>query len=509
MGEDRLRLLYLILVPAILVAAGVLGYYTFRSARDHALLGERTIAQSLLSVAQERVGRIERYIIQADNRLLGLVQAADAGQLDEGWLQRVEAVAPSVRGVVILKPDGGVQEIAYRGSRKERRGFQRALRQLSPALDLSSLEPGEWKHLHQTLNDKSYLLSYRIKPGTNSDPRYLIAHHDTEYLEGKVFPSMFVTDATTPLYNVVDENNQRVFGPDLSKAGAYMVGHRFPTTLYGWQLQVAPRQAALLEEQGRSRLRAEVALPISAFAIILLGAIFFIYAAAKERQLNRLKTDLVANVSHELKTPVSVVRMFAEMLRTDRVPSDARREEYLDLICRESERLAALIDNLLDFSALEGGKGPYRLAKGDLRAAVDRALEAFRFRTEQDGIEIEVMEADDLPVVLIDQEAIALAVINLLDNALKYGGGSRLEVALEAKRSAVDVSVRDHGPGIPQDSLKRVFERFYRGRRDNETRGSGIGLSLVKQIARAHGGYAWARNAPDGGAIVGFSIPAA
>jgi two-component system phosphate regulon sensor histidine kinase PhoR len=320
---------------------------------------------------------------------------------------------------------------------------------------------------------------------------------------------MFASGETSPLYNIVDESNQLVFGPDLSEAGVYTVHHRFPTTLYRWRLQVAPRQAERLQARGRSRIRGEGALPLMSFAIILLSAIFFIYAAEKERRLNQLKSELMANVSHELKTPLSVVRMFADMLRSGRVPSDERKVEYLDIICRESERLTSLIDNMLDFSALEGGRGPYRLRQGDLGAAVDRALDAFRYRSEQDGVEIQLQRSDELPPVLIDQEAIALAVINLLDNAVKYGDQTPVELELTVKRHSVDVAVRDHGPGFPSDSLRRVFERFYRGPHTSPTRGSGIGLSLVKNIAQAHGGRAWAKNAAGGGAIVGFSIPIA
>jgi two-component system phosphate regulon sensor histidine kinase PhoR len=245
------------------------------------------------------------------------------------------------------------------------------------------------------------------------------------------------------------------------------------------------------------------------FAIILLSLIFVIYAAEKERRLNQLKSELMANVSHEIKTPLSVVRMFADMLRSNRVPSEQRRLEYLDIICTESERLTSLIDNVLDFSALESGKGPYRLKRGDLGEAVGRALDAFRYRSEQDGVDIHLERAEELPPVLIDQEAIALAVINLLDNAVKYGGQTPIELELSTKRLSVDVAVRDHGPGIPSDSLGRVFERFYRGPHTAPTRGSGIGLSLVRHIAQAHGGRAWAKNAAEGGAVVGFSIPVA
>ena len=510
MEGGRLRLWYLILVPAILVAAGILGYYTFRSAREYTQLGEQTIAQSLLSVAQQRVERIERYIVIADGTVFRLVDPNDSSTIDSVWLPQAEAQTPSVRSVLLVDPDGNIIQWASREDKKTRRSFLRMFRQrLVGTLDLDSSEPHVLRHVHEQVDEHSYLLSYRAFDTLAGDVTYVVAVHDAQYLVDLVFPTMFSSDESTPIYNIVDESNQLVFGPDLSEVGVYTVDHRFPTTLDGWRLQVAPRQAALLQAQGRSRMRGEVTLPLMSFAIILLSAIFFIYAAEKERRLNQLKSELMANVSHELKTPLSVVRMFADMLRSDRVPSEERRMEYLDIMCRESERLTSLIDNVLDFSALEGGKGPYRLKQGDLGEAVGRALEAFRYRSEQDGVEIQLTRAEELPPVLIDQEAIALAIINLLDNAVKYGGQTPVELELIAKRHSIDVAVRDQGPGIPTDSLRRVFERFYRGRHSSPTRGSGIGLSLVKHIAQAHGGRAWAKNAPEGGAVVGFSIPIA
>lgn len=510
MEETRLRTLYFILVPAILIAAGILGYYTFRSARDHAQLGERTIAQSLLSVAQERVGRIERYIVDEDNAVARLVDSNDPGSIEAAWLPQAENVSPSVVSVLLIDGAGEIKAWASRADRRQRKRFLKAFsEELFPALGLVELQTHDLKHLHRSVGNSSYLLSYRAQPTLGGEPMYVIAHHDVDFLAEQVLPSMFPEDESGLLYNVINERNEHVFGPDLSEAGVYMVGYKFPATLYLWRLQVAPHQAALLEAQGRSRLAAEVSLPITSFAIILLSAIFFIYAAAKERHLNQLKSELMANVSHELKTPLSVVRMFGEMLRDDRIFDDDRRHEYLNIICRESERLTSLIDNVLDFSALERGKGPYHLRREDLRPAVERALEAFRYRSEQDGVEISVEVKEDLPAVLIDQEAIALAVINLLDNALKYGGRTPVELSLASTGASIEVAVRDHGPGIPKDAMRRVFERFYRGAHETDTRGSGIGLSLVKQIAQAHGGHAWARNAKDGGAVVGFSLPVA
>ena len=510
MESHSLRRGYWILVPAVIIAAGILGYYTFRSSQEHAQLGEETIAQSLLSVAQQRVQEVERYIRAADSTVYRLVNPNDSSTIDTVWLPAAETQTPSVRSVLLIDREGSVIQWASTEDRKERREFLRVFRQeLVKSLDLASADPRLLLHVHQLAGDESYLLSYKAHSTLAGQVTYIVAHHDTDYLVEEVFPPMLATEESTPRYNVVDQTNRVVFGPDLSDVSTYTVGHRFPTTLYEWRLQVAPQQAALLQAQGLSRMRGTAALPIMSFAIILLSAIFFLYAAEKERRLSNLKSELMANVSHELKTPLSVVRMFSDMLRSGRVPSEERRLEYLDIICRESERLTSLIDNVLDFSALDSGQGTYRLRKGDLGEAIGRALDAFRYRSEQEGVEIQLEAPETLPAVLIDQEAIALAVINLLDNAVKYGGQTPVELELSTRRSVIDIAVRDHGPGIPADSLRLVFDRFYRGPHTGPTRGSGIGLSLVKHIAEAHGGRAWAKNAAGGGAIVGFWIPVA
>ena len=510
MEDSSFRIGYWLLVPAVIIAAGILGYYTFRSAAEQAELREQTIAQSLLSVAQQSVEEVERYIQRADAMVFRLVDPNDSSTIDTVWLPAARAETPSIDAVLLIDREGNVLQWASTEDKKTRRAFLKVFRQdLVGSLELDSPEPNLLRHLHESVEGRNYLLSYKAYSTLAGQLTYIVAYHDPEYLVDAVFPALLASAETTPRYNIVDESNTIIFGPDLSEAGVYTVGHGFPKTLYRWRLQVAPRQAALLQAQGASRLSGAAALPVLSFAIILLSAIFFLYAAEKERRLSQLKSELMANVSHELKTPLSVVRMFADMLRSDRVPSEERRHEYLDIICRESERLTSLIDNVLDFSALESGQGTYRLRRGDLADAVGRALEAFRYRSEQEGVEIRLEAAEDLPPVMIDQEAIALAVINLLDNAVKYGGETPVELELSRRRSVVDVAVRDRGPGIPQDSLQLVFDRFYRGPHSGPTRGSGIGLSLVKHIAQAHGGRAWAKNAAGGGAVVGFWIPAA
>jgi two-component system phosphate regulon sensor histidine kinase PhoR len=503
----RQRVVFFVLLPAIAVAAGILGYYAWVTASRFNRLGEQTIAESTLLLVREKVETVEQYVITQDNAALRLVEVSDPNSVVSKWLPNAPELTPSIYAIRVLDDTGNTIGEAYRGveggAEELRKVFEE---QLLVELDLERLAIERLKHYHRTLGDQSHLLSY-VARVVEGERRYLVLHHDTGLIARDVLPTLFATDEGKRQYNVVDENNRRVYGSSLQNAGDYLVGHRFPSTLYNWRLQVAPKQAPLLERQGRSRRATDLGLIGVAFLVILVGVGFLLYAAQKERRLNDLKGEFIANVSHELKTPLSVVRMFGEMLLSDRVRSDEKRKQYLEIIVRESERLSSLIENVLDFSALERGRRRYELREGDLAEVVAHALETFRYRVEREGVEVELDVRGTVPKVLLDEQAVVLAVINLLDNAVKYGGRTPVTVTIERVRDFVQVRVRDRGPGIPPDAERQIFERFYRSRRDAHVRGSGIGLALVKHIALAHGGRAWATNDPEGGAVVGFAIP--
>ncbi len=500
-------MIYFVLLPAIAIAAGILGYYAWVTASRFNRLGEQTIAESTLLLVREKVETVEQYVIGQDNAALAIIEPADSNSVRSKWLPNA-STTPSIFATRVVDASGRTLAEAYRGTpggeEALRRTFETAL---VPELALDQLVAGRLKHFHRNTNDQSHLLSI-VAREVDGERRVIVLHHDTGLIVRDVLPTLFATDEGKRQYNVVDENNRRVFGSSLQNAGDYLVGHRFPSTLYNWRLQVAPKQAPLLERQGRSRRFTDLGLIGVAFLVILVGVAFLLYAAQKERRLNDLKGEFIANVSHELKTPLSVVRMFGEMLLSDRVRSDDKRKQYLEIIVRESERLSSLIENVLDFSALERGRQRVALREGDLAEVVAHALDTFRYRVEREGVEV-TLEVDGapLPKVLLDEQAVVLAVINLLDNAVKYGGRTPITVTLERVRDFVQVRVRDRGPGIPPDAERQVFERFYRSRRDAHVRGSGIGLALVKHIALAHGGHAWAKNAPEGGAVVAVALP--
>ena len=202
--------------------------------------------------------------------------------------------------------------------------------------------------------------------------------------------------------------------------------------------------------------------------------------------------------------------MFGEMLASDRVPSEEKRRHYLDIIVRESERLTALIENVLDFARLEGGKASYEFVDADLAAVVRRALVAYRVRlvSERPALRVEVAAA--ITPTPVDERAMHLLLFNLLDNAFKYAAdGDEVIVRLAEADGRVTLEVEDRGPGIDPEDARRIFERFFRGRSAQHTkaRGTGIGLSLVKHIARAHGGVVSVRAARPRGSVFTVTLP--
>jgi two-component system phosphate regulon sensor histidine kinase PhoR len=503
----RPALPFIVLLPLILAAAGVLSYFTWDTATRFEELGESSIAHSTLLLVEEKIDRIEQQIISQDNAVFHLVDVADPEALRTRWIPLAERISPSVRAIIVLTANLEVIDYAARATEDQSRVFMRKFKRfLAPELSIGDLDVEQLRHLHVDHEGTSYLLSYKTFV-YDGQVYVVVAHHDVGYIVREEFPRLFANEDARAHFNVVDDDNKRIFGESLAKVAAdYLVGMRFPTTLYRFRLQVAPKDAPLLEKQAKAREFNKAALIVSSVLVLLVGIAFFIYATIKERKLNALKSDFIANVSHELKTPLSVVRMFGEMLLTERVSSPEKRQKYLEMICRESERLSALIENVLDFAALERGKQKYEPVAADLAEIVQRAVETLRHRLE--NIEVRVHVPPEMPQVLADEQAVLLAVINLLDNAVKYGEGTPIDVMVKVERREATVSVRDRGPGIPLDQQRRVFDRFHRVRRPGQTiRGSGIGLSLVKHIAEAHGGRAWADNAEDGGAIVSFAIP--
>jgi signal transduction histidine kinase len=256
-------------------------------------------------------------------------------------------------------------------------------------------------------------------------------------------------------------------------------------------------------------------------AAVLVGALGLVLAASllvlaravrRELSLSRMKTEFVANVSHELKTPLALIRLCGETLELDRLPDQEHKRKYYQVIAREAERLTQLIENVLNFASIEAGRKSYRLLPCDLSGVVGRTLDHYRLPLEEKGFQL-VQDLDaGLPPVLADEDAVAQALINLLQNAERYSTTTRrIEVTARANGSSVRVSVQDQGVGIAPAEQRRIWEDYYRTQeaRSLGTRGSGLGLSVVQHVMRAHRGRVELESAPGAGSNFTLVFPVA
>jgi signal transduction histidine kinase len=245
--------------------------------------------------------------------------------------------------------------------------------------------------------------------------------------------------------------------------------------------------------------------------LLLLGGVYLVYTnVRREVHLARMKSDFVANVSHELKTPLALIRLFAETLELGRVANADRAREYYRVINKESHRLTQLINNILDFSRIEAGRKQYRLATVDVCRIVDEVLEAYRFHVEQQGFTLDVAFEDDVREVQGDKEALSQAVLNLLNNAIKYSRDEKhIRVEVGQRDGHVFISVTDRGIGVARADHKRIFEKFFRAEDSlvHETKGSGLGLALVSHIMEAHGGSVELESVPGQGSTFTLVLP--
>ncbi len=244
--------------------------------------------------------------------------------------------------------------------------------------------------------------------------------------------------------------------------------------------------------------------------VTLFGAYFLWSDVARELRMSEMRSQFIASVSHELKTPLTAIRVMAETLSRDRLKDAKAKTEYLDTIVNESHRLTRLLNNVLDFSKIEKGKRTYHKEPVCLSEIVNAAVQAMQYPLQQQDFHLDVCMEEQLPEVCVDQDAIEQAILNLLSNAMKYSGESRcLELRVQKKSDHIVIEVSDHGIGIDPAQQKRIFEKFYRVPSEQNRRipGTGLGLALVFHIVRAHDGRVEVRSEPGQGTTFSIHLP--
>jgi signal transduction histidine kinase len=279
----------------------------------------------------------------------------------------------------------------------------------------------------------------------------------------------------------------------------------------GFTVQVAATSDAPVVWTERYAFIQMAFISIMALAI-LLATVFGLRYIIRQLELAQLKAGFVSNVTHELKTPIALIRLAVETLELGRVRTEEESKKFIHSIGRETERLSQLVDNILDFAKLEAGQRTLKMSPVDANDVVREAIESLSPRFESLGFAVETRIAPALPMVQADPRALSHCVLNLLDNAIKYSRSRReIEIETGTRGGEVLISVSDRGIGVSPADQKRIFEKFVRVQTGlvHDVRGAGLGLSLVDQIMRAHGGRVDVTSAEGQGSTFTLVLPAA
>jgi signal transduction histidine kinase len=303
-------------------------------------------------------------------------------------------------------------------------------------------------------------------------------------------------------------------GPALTSenppTGIVTVRANFASNFPDWSLEFYQPPPRLINTFLLSRQGLYFYMFLLITGILVFGLILTIRAVSHELELARLKSDFVSTISHEFKSPLTSIRQLAEMLHSGRVPSEERRRQYYDVLLEQSERLSLLTENILNLARIEEGRKQFVLEKTDIRTLLQQIVSSIQDRVRHEGFSIELEIKKDLPVIMVDRVAMAQAITNLIDNAVKYSGESkRVVVSASDEGASLHIAVKDFGIGIRREDLDKVFERFFRGG-DELTRtvkGSGLGLTLVREIVEAHHGTVYAESEPGKGSAFFITLP--
>lgn len=309
---------------------------------------------------------------------------------------------------------------------------------------------------------------------------------------------------------ITDEMNERLYGSPPPEESRLTASRGFQGDFPPWSIELRQVDPRFFEQILSSRRSIYFYALIIVILALTLGVIMIARIMARELELARLKSDFVSTVSHEFRSPLTSIRQLSEMLHSGRVSSEERRNHYYGVILEQTERLTLMVSNILDLARID--ERSFRLNCEYIR--VEELLESIIARTGQiagdEKLPVRLYVKDPLPVIHIDPEAITHVMNNLIDNALKYSGKSpEITVKVFHDENNLFISVKDNGIGISEDETDRIFERFYRSGDEltRKIKGSGLGLSLVKELVEAHGGNISVMSEVDRGSMFTVRLP--
>lgn len=346
--------------------------------------------------------------------------------------------------------------------------------------------------LTNTFNDKT-LFAFAVQEDTITVNTVLLLVNTDKFIRENLGPKIQVVAQDRFYISVFKENSsEEIYSNEFQGAEDKNITQKkeiwlFPEYDLGIQMR-----GNTIENLVRERTRTNIILLIVMDVILLLGAWFVFKNIRKQIRLNQLKTDFISNVSHEIRTPLALINMYSETLEMGRVPNEDKKMEYYKVINTEANRLSRMVNKILNFSRIERGKREYHFINCNLNTELELMLENYRQHFDQNGFDIKFEVDNALPELKLDKEAVAEAIINLIDNAMKYSSDNkRIDISTKVEGEFVFVRVQDYGIGIAKKDQALVFDKFFRVTSGNlalKAKGSGIGLSIVKHIMEAHHG---------------------
>ena len=537
--NEKTRLLLTLELAVILPAAALVivsAWHVLHIQRDHAV--EAAIQREYSQV----LAISEKQINHKANELMDDVRTEfpEPGEACSVTLDRILAAHPYVAHIFVFTPGAGIVFRSQAARLKNESGFRDEADNLSKMYDgwfkidfpstsekLVHLQKKGGPYMFEPQwvprGDKKVYQStalFAVKGEKKGEVAIAGVAFDADYLHDKFFPEMLdevisrnANDPQSDKSHAVMMLRGKYDSAAFVQSGGWDGGtpeveRNLEGAFQGLTLAIKLRGstiAAIGERFARMSL-----LTLAALSLVLAGGIALTYRnVTKEMALARLKSDFVSNVSHELRTPLSLIRLYAETLEMGRLTSPEKYQEYYRIIRKESERLTSLINNILDFSRIEAGRKEYDFRETDMSELVHNTLDSYRYQLEQSGFQFEE-KIDDVPPLRVDREAMARSLLNLVNNALKYSQDRKfIGVNLYRDNGSVKLEVVDQGIGIPDHEQQKIFEKFYRVGDPlvHNTKGSGLGLSLVRHIVQAHGGQVSVDSRPGQGSKFTIALP--
>jgi signal transduction histidine kinase len=552
-----------ITIAAVLVPTLFLSLLGLHLVRRHALFQSEILNEYSRFSVEYAASEIEESITSQERdianylQLVALVDGFDPAE----ELRRAELNYPLIENVFARTADGelvfarwlavsaAAPEEARHASERDAVSRQRAERILHSALDEAT---------YQHLMLSGTLHYYTGKDGDEPYQLVMFPYRDAHNVERGVIG--FFLDEEELRKNVVGKVLEQSidtakgrFAPDFGKVLTLVVRdgkdqvvhtHRRPDcppheaqkpcpkrdlaraslggVLPGWNVGITYTRPAGFAWTGRI-VYLQVGLLLLAAAIVVVGTLVTMRFVLRQMELSRMKSHFVSNITHELKTPLAAIQLYTETLQQGRIRDSGDAGRFLGIIHKEVGRLTSLINNILDFARIEDGRRRYKFTVAGVGDIVQEIIESYSYQLHEKGFEVELDIEPNLPETRVDRDAVGQAVLNLLDNAVKYsrdvkelqvrvlqsnGNGGAGESASNG-HSTIRIEVSDRGIGIPAVEQERIFEAFYRVDKglEHDVKGSGLGLAVVKHIADAHGGTVVVDGRPGGGSRFTLTLP--